>query len=177
MDAVRCYIDKAQDRWDEHLAQIAGALRSSVNCSTGYTANKLMLGREVNTPAELMYPLPVRAEEPDLDAYVEDLRKSMLHAHETARAKLRTTEERLKRDYDLKVRSHTYKVGDFVYILDTATVKGKCRKLGSSWKGSGLVIQRPSDHLYRVRTRKTVMLTNHDSMKKCEDRDVPQWLL
>jgi hypothetical protein len=96
MDAVRCYIDKAQDRWDEHLAQIAGALRSSVNRSTGCTANKLMLGREVNTPADLMYPLPSRAEEPDLDAYVVDLQKSMLLAHETARAQLRTTEERQK---------------------------------------------------------------------------------
>ncbi|XP_048757672.2 uncharacterized protein LOC125667991 [Ostrea edulis] len=31
MDAVRCYIDKAQNSWDIHLAQIAGALRSSVN--------------------------------------------------------------------------------------------------------------------------------------------------
>jgi hypothetical protein len=34
MDAVRCYIDKTQDRWNEHLAQIGGALRSSVNHST-----------------------------------------------------------------------------------------------------------------------------------------------
>jgi hypothetical protein len=177
MDAVRCYIDKAQDRWDEHLAQIAGAPRSSVNRSTGYTANKLMLGREVNTPADLMYPLPSRAEEPDLDAYVVDLQKSMLLAHETARAQLRTTEERLKRDYDLKVRSYAYKVGDIVYILDTTTVKRKCRKLSPSWKGPGLVIQKLSDHLYRVRTCKTVMFTNHDRMEKCEDRDVSRWLL
>jgi hypothetical protein len=177
MDAVRCYIDKAQDRWDEHLAQIAGALRSAVNRSTGFTANKLMLGREVDTPAHLMYPPPPRAEEPDLDAYVADLQKSMLLAHETARSQLRTTEKRLKRDYDLKMRSHTYEVGDFVYFLDTATVKGKCRKLSPSWKGPGLIVQKLSDHLYRVRTCKSVMLTNHDRMQKCEDRDVPRWLL
>jgi hypothetical protein len=61
--------------------------------------------------------------------------------------------------------------------LDTATVKGKCRKLSPSWKGPVLVIQRLSDHLYHVRTRKTVKLTNHDRMKKCEDRDMPRWLL
>jgi hypothetical protein len=121
MDAVRCYIDKAQDRWDEHLAQIAGGLRSAVNRSTGFTANKLMLGREVNTPAHLIYPLPLHAEEPYPDTYMADLQKSMLLAQETARSQLRTTEKRLKRDYDLKVRSHIYEVGDFVYLLDTAT--------------------------------------------------------
>ncbi len=57
MDAVRCYIEKSQNQWDLHLQQIAGALRSAVNRNTGYTANKLMLGREVNVPAYLMFPL------------------------------------------------------------------------------------------------------------------------
>jgi hypothetical protein len=177
MDAVRCYINKSQDRWDEHLAHIAGALRSAVNHSTGFTANKLMLGREVNTPTHLMYPPPPRAQEPDLYAYVADLQKSMLLAHETARSQLRTTEKRLKRDYDLKMHSLTYEVGDFVFLLVTATVMGKCQKLSPSWKGPGLIVQKLSDHLYRVRTYKTVMLTNHDRMKKCKDQDVPRWLL
>ena len=58
MDAVRCYDDEAQNSWDEHLAQIAGALRTAVNQNSGFTANKLMLGREVNTPADLLYPDP-----------------------------------------------------------------------------------------------------------------------
>jgi hypothetical protein len=169
MNAVRCYINKAQDRWDEYLAQIAGALRSAVNCSTGFTANKLMLGREVNTPAHLLYPPPPRAEEQDMDVYVADLQKSMLLDHETARSQLRTTEKRLKRDYDLKIRSHTYEVGDFVNLLDTATVKGKCWKLSPSWKGPGLFVQKLSDHLHRVHIRKSVMLTNHDSTKKRKD--------
>ena len=31
MDAVQCSVDKAQNCWDEHIAQIAGALRSAVN--------------------------------------------------------------------------------------------------------------------------------------------------
>jgi DNA-binding transcriptional MocR family regulator len=55
MDAVRYYIDKAQNHWDEHLAQIEGALRSALNRYTGYTANHLMLVIEVNTPADLMF--------------------------------------------------------------------------------------------------------------------------
>jgi hypothetical protein len=50
-----------------------------------------MLGREVNAPANLIYPLYPRAEEPELNAYVVDLQKSMLLAHETVQAQLRTS--------------------------------------------------------------------------------------
>jgi hypothetical protein len=55
-------------------------------------------------------------------------------------------DEHLKRDYNLKVGSCSYDVGDFVHILDTATVKWKCRTHSPSWKGPGLVIQRLNDH-------------------------------
>ena len=58
INAVRCYIKDSQDQWDRHLQQIAGALRSSVNRNTGFMANRLMLGREVNIPAYLMLPQP-----------------------------------------------------------------------------------------------------------------------
>ena len=48
MDAVRCFITDQNDGY-QHLQQIAGSLRSSVSRSTWFSANKLMLGREVNT--------------------------------------------------------------------------------------------------------------------------------
>ena len=54
MDAVRCFIKDSH----LHLQQIAEALRSSVIYRTGYTANKMMLGRELNIPAYLMFPVP-----------------------------------------------------------------------------------------------------------------------
>lgn len=41
----------------------------------------------------------------------------------------------MKRDYDLKILEKAYKRGDIVYVLDTVTVKGKCRKLKPPWKG------------------------------------------
>ncbi|XP_048775324.2 uncharacterized protein LOC125679916 [Ostrea edulis] len=82
----------------------------------------------------------------------------------------------MRRDYDLRVRFLAYQEGDIVYVLDTATVKEKCRKLSPSWKGPSLVVNKLSAHLYRVRTKTTVMLVNHDCMKKCDDRDLPRWL-
>jgi hypothetical protein len=37
MATVRCFIGKNQRSWDKNIPQLAGALRSSVNRSTGYT--------------------------------------------------------------------------------------------------------------------------------------------
>ena len=64
----------------------------------------------------------------DLAAYVVDLEQARRHDSR----RLCTSEERMKRDYDLKVFSRPYEEGGLVYILDTATVKGKCRKLSPS---------------------------------------------
>ena len=121
MDAVRCFIGKSQDQWDIHLQQIAGALRASVNRQTGFTANKLMLGREVNTPAYLMFP-QVSERKDDVEGFVAELVESIQKAHEVARSNLRTATKHMKRNYDLRILQRTYAVKDPVYILDKASV-------------------------------------------------------
>jgi hypothetical protein len=126
-----------------------------------------MLGREVNTPAYLMFG-DVRRDPPvDIKAYVLDLERATQIAHETARSRLKTLEERIKRDYDL---------GDLVYVLDTCTVKGNCRKLSPSWKGPGIILKKLNPHLYRVKTKFSVMVVIHDRLKHCRDMDIPLWL-
>ena len=105
---------------------------------------------------------------------VGGLEQALQTAHETARG--RTSEERMKRDYDLKVHSRAYEQGDLVYILDTATVKGKYHKLRPSWKRPGIVIKNLSPYLYRVKTKAAVMVAKHDRLKICDDRDILLWL-
>lgn len=56
MDAVRCFVSKTPGDWDVYFPQIAGALRSCKNRSTGFTPNMVMLGREVNQPVDLTFP-------------------------------------------------------------------------------------------------------------------------
>ena len=58
MAAVRCFVGKNQRSWDQYLPQLSGALRASVNRSSGYTPSMMMLGREINLPAELMFGSP-----------------------------------------------------------------------------------------------------------------------
>ena len=47
LQLMRCFLKGNQTFWDEHLQQLAGAIRSTVNRSTGFTPNMMMLGREV----------------------------------------------------------------------------------------------------------------------------------
>lgn len=142
MDAVRCFVSKTPGDWDESIPQIASALRSCVNRSTGFTPNMLMLGREITQPVDLVYPLTLaRHSDKDLDQYLAELIRNICIAHETARDTLKTTQSIMKRNYDLKILEKPYRVGDIVYVLDTATVKGKCRKLTPPWKGPGLIVK------------------------------------
>ena len=176
MDAVRCFVSR-NSSWDEHLAQLSGALRASVNRQTGHTPNMLMLGREVNLPADLMFPTDQKpVEQQTIHQYVQRLIDSLEVAHRTARQNLKASQKRMKKDYDLRVLVKTFNVGDAVYILNKATGKGKCKKLCPSWKGPGVVLEKISSVLFRVKMGHSVNILNHDRLKKCEDRELPSWI-
>lgn len=57
-----------------------------------------------------------------------DSKKSIRLSHEVARNVLKTSQAHAKRDYDMLYK-RAYKVGDLVYVLDTAKVKERCKKL------------------------------------------------
>ena len=128
MDALRCYVSKSPANWDEYLPQLAGALRSAVNRSTGYTPNMLMLGREVVQPLDLVYPSKMLGLPVDPDTYVSQLVQNTRLAHQIAREKLKSSQLVMKKNYDLKICVHEYNIGDIVYVLDTASVKGNFKK-------------------------------------------------
>jgi hypothetical protein len=92
-----------------------------------------MFGREVNTPAILMFPQSIGRPK-DEERYLAEFTRMIQEAHAIARSVLGTSAKRMKRTYDLRVPERAYKVGDAVYLLDSATVKGKCKKLQSPWK-------------------------------------------
>jgi hypothetical protein len=71
----------------------------------------------------------------------------------------------MKRDYDVKVRVRELKLGDLVYQLDTATVKGKTRKLSPSWKVPGVVIEKLTPYLYKIKLKRVIITANHDRLK------------
>ena len=47
-----------------------------------------------------------------MEEYVADLTHALHQAHETARRKLRATQKRMKRDYEVKVYRREFQEGD-----------------------------------------------------------------
>lgn len=176
MDSVRCFVDQSQTDWDKYMPQLASAIRSSVNHMTGMTPNLMMLGREICLPTDLVFRPPKEDKTEDEHVFVTELKENIRKTHEFARKKLQTNQEYMKKDYDLNVRKNEYKPGDFVYILETATRKGRNKKLDPPWKGPGIVVQRITSYVYKLKMENTVIFIYHDRMKRCNDRKVPVWL-
>jgi hypothetical protein len=73
--------------------------------------------------------------QPEGKQYVGELQTVMEGAPRVASENLKLSQRKMKRDCDVKVRVRELKPGYLVCQLDTATIKGKSRKLSPSWKG------------------------------------------
>lgn len=74
-------------------------------------------------------------------------------SHEIARDVLTTHQAHMKRDYDVRNMEQEYNPGDLVYVLDTAKIKGRAKKLDLPWKGPGIVVEKLSSYVYRVKLK------------------------
>ena len=55
-------VDESQRDWDDRLPAVLAAYRASPHESTGFTPNRLFLGREVRMPLDVMLDLPEESE-------------------------------------------------------------------------------------------------------------------
>ena len=96
---MQSFIDSNKMDWDLHLPLLTAAYRSTINPATGFTPNMLMLGREINLPAEILYPRPKAEEAIECHEYVSKLRKKMEECYDLVRQHLKTSSELQKRNY------------------------------------------------------------------------------
>ena len=89
--------DNPED-WDDHLPYVMCAYQAIIHQSTGSSPNRLMLGREITFPIDLMLVPP-----DEMDGYccqteyAEWLRTAMQHNFELARSYLGKAASRQKR--------------------------------------------------------------------------------
>lgn len=105
-----------------------------------------MLGREVSVPAVLVFRPPDTKESIDHVNYVSKFQESIRTAHEVARNVLKTHQIHMKRDYDVKLYTREYAVSDLDYVLDSAKIMGRAKKLDPAWKGPGIIVQKASEY-------------------------------
>ena len=160
LQLIRCFLSGNKKSWDQHLQQLAGAICSTVNWSTGFTPNMIMLGREVLLPVDLMLGVEKEQLNTNSAKYVDKLRKMLQKVHTLALETLLSTQMRQKGDYDLKLKIHSYEVGDLVYRLDTAKKVGFSPKLQQVWKGPLVVAEVISPLLFRIVDKKKILYSS-----------------
>ena len=177
MQILRCFMQEYHGDWDVYLPLVAGAIRSSVNRSTGFTPNYLMLGREVMRPLDLMLPKMIGDVCSREANFVTKYQTAFQRAHEIARQNLKAAQFRQKRDYDVKLKQTSYEVGDIVLRQKDAGVVGVSKKLLAPWSDPWIVAEVISATSYRIVNRNRSTVVHHDKLKKCTNRSFPLWVL
>ena len=168
---------KQQRDWDRYLPHVGFAYRSCVHETTGESPNMMMLGRELALPMDLMVEGPL--DEPDYDTdYAEELRERIRLIHDQAREAVGTNSRRQKKNYDRRAVGGTFRVGDFVWLLQKARKQGLTKKLSLPWDGPYLVIKVLTDVVFRIqKTRRSKPFVVHgDRLKPYKGEPLDPWV-
>ena len=144
----------AQDNpaeWDKHIPLLLLAYRSATHEATRETPAKLMLGRELALPIDLLYGIPEDREKLRIPQYLEKLDVSIGKAHAFARMNIQKVSDRAKARHDRHADTRQYEPGDSVWLYNPQRKKGVCPKLTSPWKGPYIVLTRLNEVVYRIR--------------------------
>ena len=112
---AKCVQDHQRD-WDGHVPYVMMAYRSSVHESTGQRTAKLMFGRDLRLPVDLMFGRRKnRAREgTTYSDFVVELEETLNCAHDFARMHLKFSANRMKRRYDVGANTDVFREGDAV---------------------------------------------------------------
>ena len=156
-----------QTDWDEQIPLVMMAYRSAVQESTGQSPCRMMLGREVRLPIDMVLgPSPDEPVE-NIGLYAEDLQCNLWQVHNLARKAMINAGDRQKRQYDVRANVKSYKKGDAVWLHDPTKRVGTSPKLKLPWVGPFIVVDRLADFVYRIRRRAgdAPKVVHHDRLK------------
>jgi len=74
-----------QKDWDTRLLFALAAYRATRHSSKGYTPNFLVFGREVRSPADMVYGVERSGNAQGYDSFADDLRDRMKAAYDQVR--------------------------------------------------------------------------------------------
>ena len=175
------FTSQHQRDWDQHLALLMMAYRTSVHETTGYTPSMMMLGREAEVPLDLLMGTPPpHSSNTDVTEYTQELRKRIQAVHDFAREHMNLESDRQKRHYDHRgVHQNAYNCGDPVWLYNPKRKKGRSPKLQNDvYEGPFLVVKRLDDLTYRIQKgpKAKPKVVHHNRLKPYEGENVPNWL-
>jgi hypothetical protein len=129
------FVSPGQKDWDDFLPYIMMACRSAIQETTGYSPNKMMLGRENELPVDIMFGPPDEGRPKQSESeYVNEMNNKLGIVYDLARERILLKSTQQKRNYDLKTKGHRYERGDFVWMHNPARKVGISPKLTCTWE-------------------------------------------
>ena len=167
--------------WDLVVSKCVSAYNGTIHASTGFTPNKLWLGREIYHSTDLMFPKGADQENMTREEYVRLWEDDMRLAYETARDRIGRNIKIQKKYYDKNSHLVKYKEGDAVLIKDfTPKIRGE-KKLADRWAGPYFILDVLSDVNFRIikNPDDKPKIVHHDRLKRYHQRDLPDvsWVL
>ncbi|XP_055865165.1 uncharacterized protein LOC129922553 [Biomphalaria glabrata] len=126
--------DDRQDNWDTHIPMFLLSYRSSIHCTTTYSPAKMLFGRELRLPSDLLFGLP-RDTPATATEYVTDLRRRLEETHSLARRTMKNSSDLMKTRYDKRANASGFQENDLVWLYTPRRRKGRSLKLQRDWEG------------------------------------------
>ena len=156
------------------------AYRATQHSATGFTPNRLFLGRENKAPLDVALGLPDQDREQvqSYDDYVQNQRENAERSFSMVRDNLHRAAERRKTVYDAKVRKHDFRVNSWVWYYNPRRFQSRLPKWQSCYTGPFLVTRLiPPVNCVIQRTRfSKPMVVHYDKLKAVVGRTPASWL-
>nr|XP_039270002.1 uncharacterized protein LOC120344757 [Styela clava] len=143
---LKDFVNENRNDWGYHLPYLCMAYRSTVHDSTGYLPIKLMLGREIEMPVDVMFGKPESSTHPCYTEFVEWFFCATEKAFLPARQHLNAAATRQKRNFDLGVKPLTFQRAELVWYY----YPHKQCKPSIPWIGPYRIVDCLPNHLYRI---------------------------
>ena len=97
------FADYNQKDWDVHIPMLLMAYRSAIHDTSGYTPAKLMLGRDLKLPIDLIYGRPEEEPAQTVTKYAAAMQEKVEQVHKFAREHIKMMSDKIKQRHDLNV--------------------------------------------------------------------------
>ncbi|CAB4006093.1 Retrovirus-related Pol poly from transposon 412 [Paramuricea clavata] len=101
------------------------AYRTATHASTHFTPARLMIGREIRTPIDLVYERPDPEVVESYSTYVRELQENLQVTHEFARKYIEQSFESMRKRYDVDSSACIFNEGDQVWLYNPRKKKGR----------------------------------------------------
>lgn len=173
-------VGESQRDWDDRLPAVLAAYRASRHESTGFSPNRLFLGREVRMPLDLLLDLPdgERKSSFSPNEFVNHMQEQTVSAYALAREHLRVAAERRKTSYDIKTRDVEFGVGEWVWYWYPRKYPSRSPKWQRSYTGPYLIVRKiePVNVVLQRSPRSKPFVVHINKIKKCFGETPESWL-